>query len=104
MAGLLVASSVAKLASPSSTRAALATFGIVGELRQRVVWTLLVAGELVLAAGVAAGSPPAAYPAAGPMAGVRRAPPPAPPPRPARAARPRLRARAPRGPPPAGRH
>jgi len=43
MSGVLVVSSVAKLASPSSTRAALATFGIVGELRQRVAWTLLVA-------------------------------------------------------------
>jgi GNAT superfamily N-acetyltransferase len=68
MAGVLVVSSVAKLASPSSTRAALATFGVVGELRQRVAWTLLVAGELALAAGVAAGSPLAAYLAAGLMA------------------------------------
>ena len=68
MSGVLVVSSVAKLASPSSTRAALATFGIVGELRQRVAWTLLVAGELALAAGVAAGSPLAAYLAAGLMA------------------------------------
>lgn len=68
MAGVLVASGVAKLASPSTSRAALATFGIEGARRQRAVWTVLITGELALAVGVGAGSALAAYLAAGLMA------------------------------------
>jgi hypothetical protein len=68
MAGVLLASSIAKLASPRTSRAALATFGITGARRQRVAWGALIAGETALAIGVAAGSPLAAYLAAGLMA------------------------------------
>lgn len=67
LAGVLVVSAVAKLASPNSTRAALATFGITGDALQRFVWGAVVAAELVLAVGVGAGSTLAAYLAAGLM-------------------------------------
>jgi methylamine utilization protein MauE len=65
LAGFLVASGAAKLASPGSSRAALATFGVVGAGSQRALWAALIVVELALAAGVAAGSALAAYVAAG---------------------------------------
>lgn len=65
VAGVLAAAAVAKLASPRSSRAALATFAITGERVQTVAWALVVAAELGLAAGVAAGSDTAAWLAAG---------------------------------------
>jgi hypothetical protein len=68
LAGVLVLSSVTKLASPGTSRAALATFGIAGDRAQRAAWFGLIAVELLLAAGVAAGLPAAAYLAAGLMA------------------------------------
>jgi Methylamine utilisation protein MauE len=68
LAGVLAGASVAKLASPASSRTALATFGIEGARSQRVAWALLIATELALAAGVAAGSDQAAVLAAALMA------------------------------------
>jgi hypothetical protein len=68
LALLLAGASVAKLASPRSSQAALATFGFEGERTQAAAWTLLIAVELSLAAGVAAGSDAAAFGAAGLMA------------------------------------
>ncbi len=68
LAGVLVVSSVAKLASPATSRAAFATFGIERERAQRIVWAALIAIELGLAVGVAAGVTLAAYLAAGLMA------------------------------------
>lgn len=64
LAGILLAAAAAKLASPRSSRAALATFGIEGARFQAVAWALLVATEVALAAGVAAGSSAAAFGAA----------------------------------------
>jgi uncharacterized membrane protein len=55
LAAVLVGASVAKLASPRSSSAALATFGIDGERARWAVWAALIATELALAAGVAAG-------------------------------------------------
>jgi hypothetical protein len=63
LAGVLIASAVAKLASPASSAAALDTFGIPPGAR-RAVWTALVALELALAVGVATGLDAAAYAAA----------------------------------------
>jgi hypothetical protein len=68
LGGLLAGASVAKLASPSTSRAALATFGLAGLRAQSVAWALLIACELGLAAGVIAGSDTAAYLAAALMA------------------------------------
>jgi hypothetical protein len=68
LAGALVGASLAKLASPASSRAALATFGIEGSGFQLLSWALLIAAELGLAAGVAAGSDVAAWAAAALMA------------------------------------
>jgi methylamine utilization protein MauE len=68
MAAVLLASAIAKLASPGTSRAALATFGITGARRQQAAWAVLIATETALAIGVAAGSPLAAYLAAGLMA------------------------------------
>jgi hypothetical protein len=62
---VLAGSAVLKLASPSSSRAALATFDIEGERMRWVAWALLVAVELGLAAEVIAGSDGAAWLAAG---------------------------------------
>ena len=67
LGGLLAGASLAKLASPASSRAAMATFGIDGG-PQAVAWGLLIACELGLAAGVIAGSSTAAYLAAALMA------------------------------------
>ena len=68
LGGLLAGASLAKLASPASSRAALATFGIDGRRPQAVAWALLIVCELGLAAGVIAGSATAAYLAAALMA------------------------------------
>jgi hypothetical protein len=62
---VLAGSAVLKLASPTSSRAALATFDIEGERMRWVAWGLLVAVELGLAAEVIAGSDGAAWLAAG---------------------------------------
>jgi methylamine utilization protein MauE len=64
LAGVLGGAALAKLTSPRSTRAALATFGFAeGKLRD-LAWGALIAIELGLAVGVAIGSPAAAYAAA----------------------------------------
>src|SRR5918994_6636500 len=69
LAAVLVAASVAKLASPrSSSSAALATFGVRGERGRWTAWAALITTELALAAGVVAGLDIAAYLAAGMMA------------------------------------
>jgi hypothetical protein len=68
LAAVLVAASVAKLASPRSSSAALSTFGIRGNRTRWAAWAILIAAELALAAGVAAGLDLAAYLAAGLMA------------------------------------
>jgi methylamine utilization protein MauE len=65
VAALVLAGSAAlKLASPGSSRAALATFGVEGEPLRWLGWAILVATELGLAIGVAAGSDEAAWLAA----------------------------------------
>jgi Methylamine utilisation protein MauE len=61
LALVLVASSAFKLASPSSTQAALATFGLDSQPARRLAWGALIVTELGLAAGVAAGLDAAAY-------------------------------------------
>lgn len=68
LGGLLAGASVAKLASPATSRAAMATFGIAGRSAQSLAWGLLIVCELGLAAGVIAGSATAAYLAAALMA------------------------------------
>jgi hypothetical protein len=68
LGGILAGASVAKLASPASSRAALSTFGIAGAQVQMVAWAVLIVCELGLAAGVIAGSATAAYLAAALMA------------------------------------
>jgi hypothetical protein len=55
LGGVLAAASVAKLASPRSSRSALASFGITGPTAQWGAWAILIAAEIVLAAGVFAG-------------------------------------------------
>jgi hypothetical protein len=64
LALVLVASSLFKLASPGSSRSALATFGIRGEALGWAVWGGVIVAELGLAVGVAAGLDEAAYAAA----------------------------------------
>jgi hypothetical protein len=61
---VLAGSAVLKLASPGSSRAALATFQVEGERVRWLGWAILVAAELGLAIGVAAGSDEAAWLAA----------------------------------------
>jgi hypothetical protein len=68
LALVLAGSAAMKLASPRSSRAALATFEIEGERLRWIAWALLVATELGLAVGVAAGSDQAAWLAAGLLA------------------------------------
>jgi hypothetical protein len=68
LGGLLVVSAGLKLASPATSRGALATFGFQGHGIQRLVWSGLVAIELGLAAGVFAGLDEAAFAAAALMA------------------------------------
>jgi hypothetical protein len=68
LASVLIASAGLKLASPASSRAALATFGLDGERARLAAWGSLVAVELALAGGVAAGLDAAALLAAALMA------------------------------------
>jgi Methylamine utilisation protein MauE len=68
-AAVLVVSAVAKLASPGSSVAALRTFGVESESLRRLLWAVLIAVELLLAAGVAAGVDAAAYAAAALLVG-----------------------------------
>jgi methylamine utilization protein MauE len=65
LALVLAGSAVLKLASPGSSRAALATFELQGERLRWIGWATLVATELGLAVAVAAGSDQAAVLAAG---------------------------------------
>ena len=65
LGAVLAGSAVLKLASPESSRAALATFDIYGERLRWAAWVLLIAVELGLAAEVIAGSGGAAWLAAG---------------------------------------
>lgn len=68
LGGVLAGAALAKLAGPGSSRAALASFGITARRAQAVVFWLLIAAELGLAAGVVAGSATAAWLAAALMA------------------------------------
>jgi len=68
LALVLAGSAALKLASPSSSRAALATFDVDGERLRWIGWVILLATELGLAVGVAAGSDDAAWLAAGLLA------------------------------------
>lgn len=61
---MLAAAGALKLASPRSSRAALATFGVTGARSSWAAWVAVVAAELGLAVGVAAGLDAAAYAAA----------------------------------------
>src|SRR5215211_9473528 len=64
LALVLLASSGFKLASPRSSQAALATFGLRVARTRALVWAALIWTELVLAAGIAADVDAAAYAAA----------------------------------------
>jgi hypothetical protein len=64
LAGVLAVAALSKLASPSASRSALASFGFAEGPLRGLAWGLLIALELGLAAGVALGSEPAAYGAA----------------------------------------
>jgi hypothetical protein len=64
LAGVLAVAALSKLASPSSSRAALASFGFAEGPLRGIAWGLLIALELGLAGGVALGSESAAYGAA----------------------------------------
>jgi hypothetical protein len=68
LAAVLVGASIAKLASPRTSSAALATFGIRRPGAQWAAWAAVIVAELALAAGVAAGIDLAAYLAAVMMA------------------------------------
>jgi Methylamine utilisation protein MauE len=68
LGGILAGAAIAKLASPRSSRAALATFGVDERRAQAVLWAALVGAELALAAGVVAGVDAAAWLAAALMA------------------------------------
>jgi hypothetical protein len=68
LAGLLGGAAVAKLLSPRTSEAALATFGFAAGPLRRSAWMGLIATELSLAAGVALGSDAAAFGAAALMA------------------------------------
>ena len=64
LALVLLASSAFKLASPRSSQAAMATFGLRRPATRAAAWAALIWTELLLAAGVAAGIDAAAYAAA----------------------------------------
>ena len=68
LALVLAGSAALKLASPRSSRAALATFEVEGERLRWILWGTLVVTELGLAIAVAAGSDQAAWLAAGLLA------------------------------------
>jgi hypothetical protein len=63
-ASVLLVGALLKLASPSASRDALATFGLPPGAIRSVVWALTIALEATLAIGVLAGSKAAAYGAA----------------------------------------
>jgi hypothetical protein len=65
LAAVLAGSALLKLASPRSSAAALATFGLPDSPLRWLAWGGLIGAELALAAGVAAGSAAASYLAAG---------------------------------------
>ena len=67
LGGVLAGASLAKLASPGTSRAALSTFGVSEPRAQSIVWASLIAAELTLAGGVIAGADVAALLAAGLM-------------------------------------
>jgi hypothetical protein len=64
LAAVLAFAAMSKLASPRSSQAALATFGVPGGRARWAAWAVVVAAELGLAAGVAAGLDAAAWAAA----------------------------------------
>ncbi|HEX7292059.1 MAG TPA: MauE/DoxX family redox-associated membrane protein [Conexibacter sp.] len=66
---VLLGSATAKLAAPSRTRAALATFGLTTPRTRTLAWAGAVAAELLLGIGVALGLTAAAYAAAALMLG-----------------------------------
>lgn len=68
LGGILAGASLAKLASPASSRAALSSFGITARRAQALVFPALICAELGLAAAVIAGSETAALLAAALMA------------------------------------
>jgi hypothetical protein len=68
LAAVLGGAALAKLGSPRSSEAALATFGFAEGPLRRVAWAALIALELGLAVGVALGADGAAYGAAALMA------------------------------------
>ena len=68
LALLLGGAAVAKLLSPRTSEAALATFGFAAGALRRGAWVALIVTELALAAGVALGSNAAAFGAAALMA------------------------------------
>lgn len=68
LAGVLGGAALAKIASPASSQASLATFGFGEGPLRRIAWVALVAIELGLAIAVGAGSDQAAYAAAALMA------------------------------------
>jgi hypothetical protein len=67
LGGALVGAALAKLASPASSRAALATFGVTDPRAQTVVWVAVVVAEVGLGAAVVAGLDLGAVLAAGLM-------------------------------------
>jgi hypothetical protein len=68
LGGVLAGASVAKLASPQSSRSALSSFGITAPALQWGAWATLIVAELGLAAGVFAGAEAAEIGAAALMA------------------------------------
>ncbi len=73
LAAVLLGASASKLASPGTSRAALATFGIQGLGLQSATWVGLIAIEVALAVGVLVGIDVAAWLAAALMAGFAAA-------------------------------
>jgi Methylamine utilisation protein MauE len=67
LGAVLIGSAGMKLASPASSRAALATFGFAGGVTGWIVWSSLIVTELGLGIGVIAGVGDAAWIAAGLM-------------------------------------
>jgi Methylamine utilisation protein MauE len=61
LAGVLAVAALSKLAAPSASRSALASFGFARGPLRGLAWGTLIALELGLAAGVALGSDAAAY-------------------------------------------
>jgi hypothetical protein len=68
LGGVLAGASAAKLASPGSSRLAMATFGVSDPRAQWLLWGSVIGAELALAGGVLAGLDAAAWLAAALMA------------------------------------